>query len=184
MPRGRLIFLVGYMACGKTTLGRALCAARPAAVRFVDLDEHIERQAGMSVKQIFATRGEAAFRRMESEAISAFQAPENADATLIVACGGGTPCHADNMDRLLRAGTVVWLRADFARTISRLLDAGDSRPLVAGKSPDELRAFVQASLAERTPHYSRAHATFDSSFLDNEAEIASSVSKFISLFLS
>lgn len=184
MPRGRLIFLVGYMACGKTTLGRALCGACPGFVRFVDLDEYIERQAGMSVKRIFAVHGEAAFRRMESEAISAFRAPDDEGQTLIVACGGGTPCHADNMDRLLRAGTVVWLSASFDRTVARLLDAGDSRPLVAGKKPDELRAFVADSLEARRLHYARAHAVFDSSFLDNEAEIASSVSKFIKQFLS
>ena len=174
------IFLIGYMACGKTTLGRALQGAMPGDVEYVDLDEAIEARAGRSIPEIFAADGEAAFRRMESEMLGEMLTRNGGDKRLVVGCGGGTPCHGDNLDRMLRGGTVVWLRASRERTIARLLDAQDRRPLVAGKSPAELEAFVDANLAARLPHYSRAHLTFDSSRLDSASEIAETMVAFIS----
>ena len=63
----KTIFLIGYMGCGKTTLGRALAAR--TGVRFIDLDDYIEERAGMTISGIFATKGESAFRAMEREAL-------------------------------------------------------------------------------------------------------------------
>lgn len=176
-PRPHIIFLVGYMACGKTTLGRALAA--DGAGLFVDLDEYIARQSGLTPAEWFASRGEAAFRAAERRALESIaDSAAPADGILIVACGGGTPCHSDAMEFMNSRGTTVWLRADIDRTIARILDAGDSRPLVAGKSADELRKFIGNHLAERTPYYIRAHASFDTSRLDNPEELAEAVDLF------
>lgn len=175
------IFLIGYMATGKTTLGRALEAA--AGVEFVDLDDAIEQSQGMTVREIFGLRGEAEFRRLESEALAELLSRREG-RRLVVACGGGTPCHGDNMDRMLERGTVVWLKARRDIVVRRLLDAPGQRPLVAGMNREELERFLAESLAGRTPSYSRAHCEFDSSELDTPDEVARTVGKFINQFLS
>ena len=174
-----MIFLIGFMACGKTTLGKALERAFPGELSFVDLDEYIESKAGKTVRAIFADEGEAAFRRMESEAIA-----EVAERYSLVACGGGTPCHGRNLELMLSRGTVVWLEASRERSVSRLIAFQAQRPLLNGLSPDEIGAYYDRTLAERTPYYSQAHRRFDSTYLENEEEIAATVDRFAKEFLT
>ena len=171
------IFLIGYMACGKTTLGQALAEAGFAP--FVDLDQEIERRSGLSPAQWFDSRGEAAFRAAEMEVLREIAA-ENPRA--VIAAGGGTPCNPSAMDLMLGAGTVVWLEASLERTVDRLLEADGKRPLVASMSRAELVEFIPGHLESRIPHYRRAHIRFDSSLLDNEDELSRTVARFISLF--
>lgn len=177
MPRP--LFLIGFMACGKSTLLRAL-AERVPGRRYVDLDHEIERTAGKSIPAIFDEDGEEAFRCLESDVLGALC---HSDA--IVACGGGTPCRPGAMDAMLAAGTVVWLKADIGITVSRLRLAPGQRPVIDAllDSPDALRARVESLMAEREPFYSCATAVFDSSRLDNEAEIEESARKFIDTYL-
>ncbi len=168
------------MAAGKSTLGRALAASRPG-LRFIDLDSEVEAAAGRSIAEIFAVEGEEAFRRLESEALRRVAAPDT-----VIACGGGTPCQAANMDFMLEAGEVIWLRADIDITVRRLLEAEEgSRPLVDRfrSSPEMLRAEALRMQADRAPHYSRATAIFDSSRLDTAEEIAGSVALFLNRFI-
>lgn len=176
------VFLIGFMASGKTTLGRALATA--TGRRFVDLDDYIESSEGKTVSRIFKESGEAGFRRMESEALSRLIDNSAGSRGLIVACGGGTPCHARNMDLILSSGISVWLTASLPVVMRRLLAAQSTRPLVASfDDPQRLEAFVSATLADREPFYSRAHYRFDSSRLESEAEIEQSVKAFIDQFL-
>jgi shikimate kinase len=95
------VFLIGYMGCGKTTLGEVL--ARQMGVPFIDLDEYIEHQQGMTIVEIFASDGEARFRELETAALRDVAAAGGA----IVACGGGTPCHGDNMALMNQTGITV-----------------------------------------------------------------------------
>lgn len=173
------IFLIGFMAAGKTTLGQALAVAtgRP----FVDTDLLIEQDCGMSVRQIFETQGEDAFRRLETETLRAISS--RADAP-IVACGGGLPCRSENMDMMLAAGDVVWLQAPEDVLLRRIILGGDSRPLTLGKSRDELREYIARTIVQRTPAYSRANATFDSSRLESQAQIDAAVAAFTSRFFN
>ncbi|MDE6074645.1 MAG: shikimate kinase, partial [Muribaculaceae bacterium] len=85
------VFLIGFMGSGKTTLCNALTAR--TGLRSVDLDDFIENEAGMSIKEFFARYGEAEFRRLESESL----ARAAASGYDIIACGGGTPCFNNNM---------------------------------------------------------------------------------------
>ena len=101
-PSPRQIFLIGFMGAGKTTLGRALEARLPGW-RYIDLDEEIERGAGMSVPKIFALYGEKQFRRMERRALEGVLDRSR----VIVGCGGGTPCFFDNMELMNRSGMTV-----------------------------------------------------------------------------
>lgn len=167
------------MGCGKTTLGNAV--ARRASLRAVDLDEQVERRAGMTIAEIFATAGEEAFRRMEREALRATEGMED----VVVACGGGAPCRPGMMEAMKRSGTVVWLQAPVDVIMRRLLEApAGQRPLVASQTGNGLEEYVERSMAERRPHYALAHHTFDSSRLESEAEIEASVGKFINQFIT
>lgn len=171
----RPIFIVGYMACGKTTFGRAL--ARTAGRDFIDLDFYIEQRFRKSIREIFAERGEEAFRRMEASMLREVGEFEN----VIISCGGGTPCFLDNMDYMLERGTVVFLEATPQRITERIIANSSRRPLMAGKSPEEIAEAVNAGLASRMCHYTRAHITFPGDELEDRRQIAASVTRFLSL---
>lgn len=173
----RTVFLIGYMCCGKTTLGQAV--GHMAGIPFVDLDEYIERQAGTTVAGIFASEGETGFRRRESAALA-----ELAGQDALIACGGGTPCQPGNIETMRgRGGIVVWLDATEERIVGRLTIYGATRPLVADKSETELKAFVSENLAARRRHYGCADVVFDSSRLETAEEIAATAEKFINEIL-
>ena len=164
------VFLVGYMGCGKTTLGVAL--AHVMRRRFIDLDEMIEREQGRTVKEIFNEQGEDAFRVLEQDALRRVATTGGA----IVACGGGTPCVDGAMELMNGVGVTVWLDASVERIVARLClpEEKVKRPQVAALHDDEVPALVSRGLAERTPYYSQAALRFDSTFLESEAQIEAS----------
>ena len=159
------VFIIGYMACGKTTFGRAL--ARAMDREFIDLDFYIEQRFRLSIRDIFSRKGEDEFRRMEAAMLR--EAGEFSN--VVVACGGGTPCHASNMDYMLGRGLTVWLQASEERTVARL----------TANNEDEIRAAVREGLAARLPHYERAHIIFSGEELEDRRQISRTVSAFLSL---
>ena len=177
------IFLIGYMASGKTTLGRALAERHGA--RFADLDELIEQRAGMSVKEIFAAEGESGFRRRERAMLEELAAKgRDGGGHTVIACGGGTPCQPGNMELMNAAGVTVWLEASGERLRNRLLEGRATRPLIASLSDDELIEFAARQLEARRPHYSAAAHRFDSSLLETPDEVAATALEFFNRFLS
>ena len=109
------VFLIGYMGCGKTTLGEVL--ARQMGMRYIDLDELIETRQGMSTVRIFEELGEPRFRELEIQALQ----DSAAMTDVIIGTGGGTPCHGENMALMNRAGITVWLTTSPERITARLL---------------------------------------------------------------
>ena len=174
------IFLIGYMGSGKTTLGKAL--ARHLGKEFIDLDTYIECRFHATVKQLFAQRGEEGFRDIERRMLHEIADFED----VVVACGGGTPCHFDNMDYIVAHGFAIYLTTTPERLALRLALPGSraKRPLIAGKSDDELVEFVKDALALREPFYSRAQLTFDSTHIENAAETQSTAHLLASLLPS
>ncbi|MCM1520439.1 MAG: shikimate kinase [Lachnoclostridium sp.] len=170
------IFLIGYMCAGKTTLGRAL--AQAADITYIDLDDYVTSSAGMSVTEIFATYGEEHFRRLESEALVKVAGLEN----VVIGCGGGTPLRSSNMELMNRRGRTVHLIADNERLLTRLLEGRHKRPLIADLDDKQIHERMLRGLAERRHFYALAAETFDSTFLENESEIARTVDKFINTF--
>lgn len=167
------------MCSGKSTLGRALAIL--TRMPFVDLDQAVERRAGMSIQEIFRTQGEGAFRRMERELLAEIC---HGDSAVIVACGGGLPCQPGAMDEMLARGQVVWLHPSADRLVARLMEGRAKRPLLAGvATSEEMQSVADKMIAERAPHYSRAHAEFDSSLLETQEEIDATARRFISQFL-
>jgi len=137
------IFLVGFMAAGKTTIGRALAAA--LAFDFIDLDEHIEKQAGKSVREIFAEMGEAHFRQLEQKAIIESRSWQNT----VVALGGGAYINDGNRALLRDIGKTLWLDCPLEVCLSRIAQDG-SRPLA--KSREQMRELLE----KRLPAYSQS----------------------------
>lgn len=166
------ILLIGFMAAGKTTLGKAL--ARDLGLQFVDLDHYIEGRYHCSVSQLFAERGEEAFREIERNMLHEVGEFED----VVISTGGGTPCFFDNIDYMNRQGTTVFLEASVDVILTRLTIARTQRPLVAGKSPDELRAYIRQMLELRLPYYRQAAHIFCADQLENIHQVNRSVEQF------
>ena len=157
------------MGAGKTTVGKAL--SKELGIIFYDLDWYIESRMRKSVSQIFAERGEEGFRKIEYNMLHEVAEFEN----VIISCGGGTPCFFDNMDYLNQQGQVVYLKADPEVLYKHLLMAKVERPLLKGKSPEELIGYITEHLKERAPFYEKAKYTLDVNVLDEYDKIKESV---------
>jgi len=143
--KGVSLFLVGMMGSGKTTVGRFLAAE--LGYQFFDTDCLIEQVTGQTVAEIFATAGEAEFRRLETQVLAELSAYKN----LTIATGGGIVLDPHNWS-FLRHGLVVWLDAP-VETLYHRLQGDTSRPLLAAPDP---RAKLQTVLAQRQPLYAQA----------------------------
>jgi shikimate kinase/3-dehydroquinate synthase len=141
----RNIVLVGFMASGKTTVGRAL--AERTRRTFVDTDDLVADKD--SFAELFETEGEAGFRKRERRAVS--EAAAMSDA--VIATGGGAVLDRDNVDTLKRSGTVVYLRTSAEELVKRIEADPRERPLVRASSNGERRARVEELLTQRTPIY-------------------------------
>ncbi|MCS6817828.1 MAG: shikimate kinase [Blastocatellia bacterium] len=142
------IFLVGFMGSGKTTVGRLL--AEKLGYAFLDLDELIQEQAGLSIREIFARMGEGAFREMESRALRELEAWED----VVVALGGGAFVSEGNRREVKRLGVSVWLDCPLEVILARLSGTSD-RPLY--RSAEQMRALLEA----RLPAYQQADLRVD-----------------------
>lgn len=147
MTAGRALALIGGRGAGKSTVGPRLAAR--LGVPFVDTDAMVERRAGATVAQLFATAGEARFRELEIEALEAIDAAR----PLVVATGGGAVVTERGRRAIRALGRVVWLRASAAILSARI--AGSGRPSLTGAAAEaelgavlEARAPLYASLAD------------------------------------
>ena len=165
------IILIGYMGSGKTTVGRAL--AKEIGLPFYDLDWYIESRMRKKVSQIFAERGEEGFRQIERNMLHEVAEFED----VLISCGGGTPCFFDNMDYMNQQAQVVYLRCEPEVLHRHLLMGKGDRPLLKGKSPEELLDFIREQLKQREPYYSKARYTLDVSLLDNLEKIKTTIDK-------
>jgi len=150
------IFLIGFMASGKTTVGRLLAERLDWA--FVDLDKVIEDEAGKTVADIFAAEGEEGFRNRETEALREVAKRRKT----VVASGGGAPCREENLGVMLAAGRVLWLVVSADEAVERAGRAS-GRPLLDGAADPVVVA--RTLLDTRRPFYKRAHAAVDTTGL-------------------
>lgn len=167
------LFIIGYMASGKTTFGRAL--ARQAGLQHIDLDFYIEQRFHSSVKDLFATKGETEFRRIEGAMLR--EVGEMTD--VVVSCGGGTPCFGDNMEYMNSRGLTVCLQASDDVIADRIIKAGDRRPLMAGKSRSEIIETMHMHMEVRRPYYDKAKVVISGNHLDSKSQIGETVNGFL-----
>jgi XRE family aerobic/anaerobic benzoate catabolism transcriptional regulator len=145
--------LIGLRGAGKSTLGAAL--AKRLRLPFVELVQEIERSAGMAVSEIFATRGQAAYRRLEREALAATLARY---PRAVIAVGGSLVSEPETFEYLLDSCYTVWLKATPRGHMQRVVAQGDHRPMADSR---HAMADLKRILAERTPLYRRADAALD-----------------------
>ena len=148
-----VIYLIGFSTSGKSTLGKII--AEKLNYQFIDLDEAITQQQGKSINALFDEFGEEGFRKIERQLlVNTIFLTET-----VIACGGGTPCYADNMDFLLRNGITIYLKVDEANLLERMLNNTAERPLFKGKSNDEIVSYINELLTARKVFYNRASYT-------------------------
>lgn len=156
----RLVLLLGFMGCGKTTVGRLL--GRRLGWRFVDLDEELERRQGRTINQIFTEQGEPYFRRVEQELLEEVLTRARQEST-VVALGGGTFAQPPNRE-LIRSngGITVWLDCPLEE-LRRRCRGMAHRPLFR-----DTESFQQL-FAQRLPFYQQADFRVDADRSDPAA---------------
>ena len=147
------IVLLGYMASGKSTIGKIL--AKELKLPFIDLDNYIEAKFKKTISSIFKEEGEIFFRLQEHEAIK--EIFKNTDS-FILSLGGGTPCYANNMDLISTFENTIsiYIKVSIKTIYNRLLIEKEQRPLVAKIVPEELHEFIAKHLFERSYFYEKA----------------------------
>ena len=148
------IILLGYMGSGKTTIGKKL--AKKVYTPFYDLDQYIESREGASIAQIFDTKGEIYFRKIEHKYLKEFLQEKE---EYVLSLGGGTPCYAGNMNVILdeKETISVYLQANIPTLKERISKNKKKRPLVASLSDEKMTEFIAKHLFERRDFYEQAH---------------------------
>lgn len=150
------------MAVGKTTIGKKL--AKLLNYNFVDTDDLFEKKYKLSIEVFFSKYGEKLFREFESKILeSTFQLNNT-----IIATGGGTPFYSNAMDKINNSGTSVYLEMPLEAIVKRLENSIKPRPLVKGKSHDELVIAVEKLLSQRVVTYEKAKIKFNANKPDIE----------------
>lgn len=151
------IFLIGYMGCGKSSLGRKL--AKAGGMEFMDMDSIIEQREGASISDIFHYQGEVYFRDAERALIEELG---TAEGDMVISTGGGAPAWQNNMELMNSLGATIYLRRTAQQIASRLSPHGrQKRPKLRGLNDEELVAFMTTNMAEREPFYSKAKYCVD-----------------------
>ena len=150
-----LIFIIGYMAAGKTVFGRRL--ANELNYRFLDLDELIEERHACSISDYFLEFGEESFRHIERATLLELLNDENT----VIATGGGTPCYLDNMSRMNEAGLTLFLDTKPEVIIQRLRIERTLRPLLNAVADDQLSDYINMHYSERRKCYEQSKKLLD-----------------------
>lgn len=169
------IFLVGFTAVGKTTVGKAL--AERLGQAFIDTDLFIEWRYNSSVEQMFESCGVEKFRKREKVVLIELSLRQNT----VIATGGGLATYSDNMELMKQRGTVIYLQASPTTLAERLYLVRQSRPAVAGKDKAGVQNYVEELLPKRTPIYQQAHHTVSAEELTTEADVAKLVEQIVAL---
>jgi shikimate kinase len=159
----RSIVLIGMMGVGKSSIGRRLGAR--LAIPFIDTDTEIEKAAGMSIADIFARHGEAAFRSGEARVIARLlnSGPQ------VLATGGGAVMNPATRALIQQRGVSIWLSAEFELLLRRINKRKAERPMLQTADP---AATLRDLLAEREPIYAQADLTVESRDVPHDAVVA------------
>ncbi len=148
------IFLIGFMASGKSTIGKALSTLLGAS--FLDIDTEVERREGIPIHRIFSKKGEPYFRKLEATILREFGSACGGETT-IIATGGGLPCTGSNMEYMNERGITVYLKSSIDDIMSRVKHTRE-RPVYnrIGSSSG-----LEELLRKRELHYSSAHIVIE-----------------------
>lgn len=156
MHHHQVIFIIGFMGVGKTTLGKKL--ANKLQLNFIDLDQTIEQLTQQTITEIFSLKGEAYFRQLERKTLEDILSNNKPK---IISVGGGFPCFFNNMQLLNDSGTTLYFRRPVKELFKRLKNGKQHRPLLQNLEDEELLEFIEETMEKRAPFYEQAHFTFD-----------------------
>ena len=148
------IILLGYMGCGKSTIGRLL--AKDLALPYIDLDDYLRKIHGRSVTNLFIEYGEIGFRKLEKTALEDLLVSAQAS---VLSLGGGTPCYGDNMQSVIQSTPhTFYLSPTISILCDRLYFEKDNRPIISHlATEDELQDFIAKHIFERKQFYEQAN---------------------------
>ena len=157
------IILIGYMASGKSTIGKLL--SESLHIPFYDLDDLIETNLNLRISEIFEQKGELFFRKKEREVLENFL---NTTENYVLALGGGTPCYYDNFE-FYQSESIhsVYLKASVGTLLKRLSSQKATRPILSRFNEEELQEFVAKHLFERSYFYHQVETILS---IDNKKE--------------
>ncbi len=156
MENKNLIFICGFMGCGKTTQGKKL--AKEMGYYFIDLDEYIANKFDKNITDIFKEVGETEFRIIETNALNECI---NENQKTILATGGGTPYFNNNMELMKQNGKVIYLKMTPLELFGRLFNAKGDRPLIKDKEDQDMLLYIENLLSTREVFYNQADLIAD-----------------------
>ena len=145
------IFLVGFMGCGKSTLGKKL--AKNLDFNFIDLDDFIEDCEARTIQEIFEINGESYFRKLERFYLLKVINNKN----IVISVGGGTPCFYDNINQMNKNGLTIYINMPTKVLVNRLKSSNKFRPLIEGMKEIELKDYINKTIREREVFYNKSH---------------------------
>ncbi len=151
------IFLIGFMACGKTHWGKLL--GKKLQIPFFDLDRHVEEKEESTITKIFEEYGEEYFRLLEKDVLHLLT--ENHES-FVMACGGGTPCFYNSIDYMNKNGQTIWINCSIDCLYERLNKEKDTRPLIMNMNEKQLRSFIIKKSSDRKIFYQQARISMPS----------------------
>ncbi len=163
------------MGSGKSVVGKKLSDV--LSYEFIDLDDYIKQKESKPISEIFKSKGEIYFRKIESKYLSEIIVANN---KAVISLGGGTPCYGHNMDLINKAknASSVYLKASITSLSKRLFPEKDGRPLISHINDEkELTEFIGKHLFERSPYYSRSDITINTDYQSVDEVIESIILK-------
>jgi shikimate kinase len=164
------IYLVGYMASGKSKLGKELSGI--TGLSFYDMDEGFEERYRIGIVDFFEKYGDDAFRRIEHQIL--FETTNLRDT--IIATGGGTPCTDENMSFIKSQGISIYIRMNAHDLFTRLKSIKKKRPLLKDIPGDKLEQFIRDQVEEREHYYLQADHIIDGP-VNNVEKLAEMIKK-------
>lgn len=148
------IILLGYMGCGKSTIANKL--AMNLELKMIDLDDYISDKENLTIPNIFKSKGEIYFRKLENNYLKEIIKTQK---NYVLALGGGTPCYANNIEIIASIKNSFYLKATLQTLRDRLSLEKSNRPLIKNLEDHQLSEFIAKHLFERNPYYEQASHT-------------------------
>lgn len=146
------VVLIGYMGSGKSVVSEKL--AKKIGFEYLELDKLIEKKENKSIAEVFKTKGELYFRKLENQL---FKEVLSNESDIVISTGGGTPCYFNNHTLLNSEDCIsIYLKTSIETLCNRLLNEKENRPLLSNLEPDEMKEFIAKHLFERSYFYNQA----------------------------
>jgi shikimate kinase len=159
--KNKVIYICGFMGCGKTTEGKKI--ANEIGFNFIDLDEYIVNKFNKSIVDLFKDVGEEEFRNIETIALKECT---NNNSEILIATGGGTPCFNNNLEFMKCNGYLIYLKLNEQELLKRLSNAKTNRPLIKDKNNEEMLLYIENLLKVREVFYNQADIIVDANHID------------------